>query len=238
MTSKADPFFEPYDRDEIAYGDEPSRAIAAFLHQVGSGGVAIDLGAGAGRDTIALAAAGYRVTAVDLSERGLDRIRERAENAGVLHHVSTRQADVREIDMPAKSFDAIIATTVLDHIPAADAKDVWQRMCDALTDRGVLFVEVHTSEDPGSDQYPGRDSDAPVSETAGAVINYFAPNQLVAWAVAASSKLRVLQYEERQEWDYTHGPEHLHGKAILLAVRSDYYPSWLGQTSAFPRNET
>jgi SAM-dependent methyltransferase len=237
MLDLNDPFFEPYDRDEIAYGDEPSADVAAFLRQATGVGPALDLGAGAGRDTIALAAAGYDVTAIDLSERGLDRIRERARAAGVIDRVSTRQADVRDVQMPVGHYAAIIATTVLDHIPAGDAEQVWQRMADAITDDGVLFVEVHTSEDPGSDQLPGRDSDAPVSETAGAVVNYFLPNQLAAWAIAPQARLRVLHYQERQEWDYTHGPEHLHGKAILLAVRAGHHPTWLGQPPAFPRNE-
>ena len=28
----------------------------------------------------------------------------------------------------------------------------------ALTDDGMLYVEVHTTEDPGSDQWPGSES--------------------------------------------------------------------------------
>ncbi|MGB7326270.1 MAG: class I SAM-dependent methyltransferase [Rubripirellula sp.] len=237
MPQTADPFFEPYDRKDIAYGDEPTAAIAAFLDQIECGGTAMDLGAGAGRDTIALAAAGFQVTAVDLSSRGLKRVRERAEAAGVEQRVTTKEADVRKVELPPNSIDALIATTVLDHIPAADAEQVWHRMTEALTDTGMLFVEVHTTEDPGSAQKPGCDSDAPVSETAGAVVNYFRPNQLARWAVDPSSRLRVLRYEERQEWDCTHGPEHLHGKAILLAVREGFYPPWFGQPAAFPRSE-
>jgi cyclopropane fatty-acyl-phospholipid synthase-like methyltransferase len=236
MPNTADPFFEPYDRDEIAYGEVPSSAIKAFLDQVGGGGPALDLGAGAGRDTIALAIAGFDVTAVDLSQRGLERIRQRAADADVAHRVQTCVADVREAEMPASKYAAIVATTVLDHIPAADAIEVWKRMTAALADTGFLFVEVHTTEDPGSDQMPGRASDAPVSETANEVINYFTPNQLARWATEPDAGLRILRYEERLEWDYTHGAEHLHGKAILLAVREGNHPDWYGQPPAFPRN--
>lgn len=235
MNSTADLFFEPYDRDDVAYGSVPSAAVAAFLEQVGGSGLALDLGAGAGRDTIALARAGYNVLAIDLSPRGLDRVQERAAQAGVSDRVQTRIADVRQLEMPCSAYAAIVATTVLDHIPATDAKQVWHRMTEAVADKGVLFVEVHTTEDPGSDQPPGRDSEAPISETADAVINYFSPNQLAAWAIEPRSRLRILRYEERLEWDYTHGPEHLHGKAILLAVREGFYPEWYGQPPAFPK---
>lgn len=229
-------FFDAYDRAEVAYGLQPSAALAEFLKQVDTeGGRALDLGAGAGRDTLALAAAGYRVTSVDMSKRGGQRIAERAEQAGLGEFVDVVVGDVREIDYPTKGYDAIIATTVLDHLPADDAREVWRRMCGALSDRGVLYVQVHTTEDPGSDQPPGNLSTAPVSETAGAVINYFHPNQLAGWALDPASRLRLLRYEERLEWDYTHGPEHQHGKAVLLAVRAGFHPEWYGQPPAFPR---
>lgn len=239
-STETDFFYDAYNRDDIAYGLEPSAALAAYLSQVklprSSKHRAIDLGAGAGRDTLALAAAGYDVESVDLSERGLARIAERAAHRDLADHVTTRLADVRKIDFPAGAYDAVIATTVLDHIPSDDAETVWQRMCDSLSETGFLYVQVHTTEDPGSGCPPGNTSSAPVSETAGAVINYFRPNQLAAMAVAAEAKLRILRYEERLEWDYTHGPEHQHGKAVLLAVRSGYHPPWYGQPAAFPRS--
>jgi SAM-dependent methyltransferase len=237
MSSRVDRFFEPYDREEIAYGDCPSAPLAEYLRQVECGGKALDLGAGAGRDTLALAHAGFDVTAVDLSPRGAERIKQRAETLGVTEHVSTAVADVCEYQVEPDCYDAICATTVLDHIPAEDAKLVWKRITAGLRSGGVLYVEVHTTEDPGCDSPPGCNRNAPASETADAVINYFQPNQLAAWAIAAESGLRVLRYEERLEWDYTHGPEHLHGKAILLAVKAGSYPNWFGQPAAFPKRD-
>ncbi len=235
MPEPIDPFYEPYDREQVAYGSIPSRPLVAYLSQVAAVGAALDLGAGAGRDTIALAAAGYQVTAVDLSERGLQRIKQRAVDRGLSEAVNVQMNDVRAIDIPANHYSAVVATTVLDHIPAADARAVWNKMVAALVDDGVIYVEVHTTEDPGSDQMPGCNSDAPVSETADSVVNYFHPNQLARWAVDSESRLRILRYEERLEWDYTHGPEHLHGKAILLAVRDGSHPPWYGQPAAFPK---
>lgn len=230
-----DPFEEPYSRDEIAYGDVPSGPLAAYLSQVPCSGRALDLGAGAGRDTLALAKAGFDVTAVDLSPRGAERIRQRAQSKGVGDRVTTCVADVCNYGIEARTFDAICATTVLDHLPAESARSVWQQMVDGVRDAGVLYVEVHSTEDPGSDVPPGCESDAPTSETAGAVINYFRPNQLIGWALQSQNALRVLHYEERLEWDYTHGPEHLHGKAILLAVKANAYPPWYGAPAAFPK---
>jgi SAM-dependent methyltransferase len=235
ISNVADPFYEPYDRDDIAYGDVPSSLVAAFAEQNSVKGAAIDLGAGAGRDTIALAKAGFHVKAVDLSQRGLDRVMQRAAEARVSDRVETECCDVRELEIPPGSFDAVVATTVLDHIPMNDASELWRKIAAAVTDEGFLFVEVHTTEDPGCGRVVGRFADAPVSETADAVINYFEPNQLLRLACETASNLRVLRYEERHEWDYTHGPEHLHGKAILLAVRRGAYPNWYGQPTAFPR---
>lgn len=233
---KSDPFFGVYDRDDIAYGMTASRAIDSFLMQCGdAGGRALDLGAGAGRDTISLAKHGFDVEAVDLSQRGLHRIEQRAEDAGVARRVQTRWGDVRDIELTPGTYDVVVATTVLDHIPSDDADQLFAKAADSLTDRGVMYIEVHTTEDPGSDAEPGCSSDSPVSETANAVINYYAPNRLARLATETDHQLRILFYEERLEWDYTHGPEHEHGKAILLAARSGYHPDWHGVSRPFPR---
>ncbi len=231
----SDLFFDAYDRDDIAYGTRPSVVLASYLEQIPGGGKAVDLGAGAGRDSLALAAAGYDVTSVDLSKRGLQRINERARAAKLDHRITTLESDVRQVPLLPASLDAIVATTVLDHIESAEAALLWDRMAMALKPNGFLYCQVHTTDDPGCDRSPGCLRNDPISETAAAVINYFEPNQLARWATAAESRLRVLRYEERLEWDRTHGPEHLHGKAVLLAVRNDYFPDWYGSPMAFPR---
>ncbi len=233
----SDPFFEAYDRENVAYGTEPSSVLASYLRQVRGSGVAIDLGAGAGRDSLALAAAGFSVTSVDLSVRGLERINERAHDAGVAKQITTLMSDVRNVVLEPESYDAIVATTVLDHIAADEAQTLWGRITRALKPSGFVYCQVHTTDDPGCQREPGCVRRDPISETASAVINYFEANQLAQWAVAPESCLRVLRYEERLEWDQTHGPEHLHGKAVLLAVRSNHYPDWYGYPIAFPRPE-
>ncbi|MEM9368640.1 MAG: class I SAM-dependent methyltransferase [Planctomycetota bacterium] len=239
--SQDDYFFQAYDREDVAYGLAPSPALRSYLQQIYPDGiergsrVALDIGAGAGRDTLALAQVGFRVVSVDLSERGLRRIEERSKRHGVDDLVRTQASDVREFDFEEQQYDAIIATTVLDHIPEADSIAVWKQLCRSLTPDGLMYVQVHTTEDPGCGIAPGCNRESPISETAEAVINYFPPNRLVRWASQAQSQLRVLRYEERLEWDTTHGEPHLHGKAVLLAVKEDHHPNWYGQPPAFPR---
>lgn len=231
---KQDLFFEAYDREDVAYGLQPSAELASYLAQVEPRGEAIDLGAGAGRDTLALAKAGLNVRAIDLSDRGLDRVVERARRMRVLDRVATIVGDAREVDLPVNTFSVLVATTVLCHLSADDGLQLWKRMAAAINDTGMVYAEVHTTEDPGSDESPGCENRNPVSETASAVIHYFRSGELLRWAMHCPT-LRVLRYEERLEWDYTHGQPHQHGKAILVAVRQGYYPPWYGHPIAFAK---
>lgn len=229
-----DQFFQAYDRDDVAYGTAASAELQSYLRQASPGGRALDLGAGAGRDALALATAGLQVDAVDLSARGLERIRQRAAEGGLSERIRTTHADVRSVEIAADSYAVVVATTVLCHLPGTDARTLWNRLAAAITDRGMIYAEVHTTSDPGSPEPPGLHNENPVSETAFAVKHYFAPGELLAWAMQ-TERVRVLRYEERLEWDDTHGPEHQHGKAILLAVHRDHHPPWYGHPPAFPR---
>ena len=229
-----DPFFQAYDRDDIAFGFEPSAEVAAYLAQVSPTGLAIDLGAGAGRNALALAQAGLQVRAFDMSKRGLVRLMERARLLGLDHLIETEVADIRSLVLPVHEVTIVVATTILDHMLLVDALEVWKRIEASLTDDGVVYAEVHTTEDPGCRELPGANNPFPRSETACSVKHYYQAGELLQMA-SRSQSLRVLRYEERQEWDYTHGNEHHHGKATLLAVRKGHYPPWYGHPLAFPK---
>lgn len=229
-----DLFFDVYDREDLAYGLKPSAELASYVAQVAPQGLAIDLGAGAGRNSLALARAGLQVRAIDMSERGMERLMELAASRDVAHLIQTKVADVREVELPMASVNVMVATTVLDHIPIQDAAALWHRIEESLTADGVVYAEVHTTEDPGCSEPPGCDNPFPISETASFVMHYFGAGELLQLAMK-SGAMRVLRYEERQEWDYTHGAEHHHGKAVLLAVRKGYFPAWYGHPLLFPR---
>jgi len=229
-----DHFYHVYDRKDCAYGEIPSAPLVQYLDQSGCQGIALDLGAGPGRDSIALARRGYDVTSIDTSARGLQELERRCQSLGLAHRVDLQCADVRHVRIPRGHYDVIVATTILDHLPIDDAEALWQRMVAGLADQGVLYVEVHTTDDPGCQTCTAEDKAAPVSETAEWVVNYFKRGLLLAMAVA-HPRLRILRYEERYEWDYTHGPEHKHAKAILLATTAEHDPPWFGYPRAFPK---
>ena len=66
----------------------------------------LDVGTGPGFYAIILAARGYRVTAVDFSEKMLAEARR---NAGALaERIDFRQMDAHALDLPSGSFDAVV----------------------------------------------------------------------------------------------------------------------------------
>jgi cyclopropane fatty-acyl-phospholipid synthase-like methyltransferase len=215
-TCAAPSFDELYARPTPAFGSAPTAALCAWLSACAAPGEALDLGAGAGRDALCMAQHGWRVTAIDRSARGIVRLREAAARRRLAHRINARIDDVRRLHWAHRKYDLVAAVTLLDHLEAHDMPAVWQAMIRSLGDGGVLVVEVHTTDDPGSPVGRGRHNAAPVSESAAHVRRYFDPAEL---REMAAPRLRVLHIDRRLEWDRTHGPLHQHGKATLIATR-------------------
>lgn len=223
---QAERFDRVYHENEQTYGAEPSQELIRFVDQcVRGGGRALDLAAGLGRDTLALAQRGLLVTAVDVAEEGLRHLAEQARQRGLADHVTVVVQDIAAYEYPNNAFEVIVATTAFDHIAREKCRSIMPKIAAALTDSGVLYAEVHTTEDPGSPTGFGHELRAPVSETADAIAHYFEPNELLSML---GKYLRIVHYEERREWDRTHGRPHVHGKAIALAVPMNAHPPYRG----------
>ena len=235
----SDPFDQLYRRDGGGYGEKGADLLTSYLTQCGRGGNAIDLGAGNGRDSLELLRRGFNVTAVDRSPAGLERLKRTAREAAdesddALGQLDTQCVDVRNWIWNGLKYDVLVATTVADHLSAPDGRRLIAGMARSVSPEGVIYVEVHTVEDPASGVPPGVDRDVPISETAAEIKHYFRSGELLEWITAHTSALRVLHYEERREWDLTHGRPHGHGKAVVLATRADHYPEWYGRNRDFP----
>lgn len=82
--------------------------LATRLHD---GARVLELGCGGGTRETAELAARFEVTGIDLSERQLERARERVPAAAFV------QGDFTALEQPPASYDAVVAFYVFNHVP-------------------------------------------------------------------------------------------------------------------------
>jgi tellurite methyltransferase len=102
-------------------------------------GEVLDLGCGLGNLSIAAAAAGCRVTAVDASPAGVADLQKRAAERQL--RVDARVADVRTF-VPAVHYDCVVAIGLLMFLPCSDARALLARLRDAVRPAGLAAINV------------------------------------------------------------------------------------------------
>ena len=117
-----------------------------------AGSRVLDLGCGAGvpaaRD---LAAAGFRVTGVDISGVQVRRARNLVPEGTFI------RADMATWDTSDGSFDAIVCLYALIHVPLEDQRSLFPRLRRWLTDSGYLLAIVGAGRWTGVEEYMGAE---------------------------------------------------------------------------------
>jgi len=109
---------------------------AAFL----SGGERVlDLGAGSGFLSLAMAPRVREVVAVDISDAMLERLQAEAQEAGLVN-VEVQVADLAALDCPANSVDVIVSSYALHHLTDVDKLALVARAHGWLRPGGRLVI--------------------------------------------------------------------------------------------------
>lgn len=140
-----------FDRVAAAFGEQvlPGRTwegLARALLQLAPRGRYVDLGVGDGLLTLMLSEIAERVTAVDLSSRMLDQLRQRAEAKGI-RNIETVEADIESLPLSDASHDVVVASQALHH--ARDPERALREAARVLVPGGrVLVIDLlaHTEE--------------------------------------------------------------------------------------------
>ena len=100
----------------------------------------IDLGTGPGSIPIALAQArpSWRITAVDAAEAMLRIAKAAIERESLTNRITLRLADVKSTGLPAKSFDLVLCSSVLHHMP--DPLPLWREIARLAASGALVFV--------------------------------------------------------------------------------------------------
>jgi ubiquinone/menaquinone biosynthesis C-methylase UbiE len=135
---------ETYDEGSQDYGDyfkNPHEFIEKdrqqFIARLPAGSTILDCGCGPGMDTERFSQLGYKVTAIDLSDRFVELVRKRVPNARV------EKMDMRNLAFPKAAFDGLWASFSLLHIRASEIQETLSGFNSVLRDGGLFFAALH-----------------------------------------------------------------------------------------------
>jgi SAM-dependent methyltransferase len=128
---------ERYRQEEEA----PDRGPASFLVEqrqlLPSGGRALEVAMGVGRNALYLASLGYEVSGIDVSGVAVERCRQEASRRGL--RIEAVRADLESYQLPRAAYDIVINLYYLH-------RDLAPQLEGALRPGGVLVFESFTTE--------------------------------------------------------------------------------------------
>ena len=129
------------------------RALAAIEAEGGPSrdALALDLGAGEGRDTVELLRRGYRVIAIDVEPRAFERLRARTDLVRP-EALETVVGRFEELDLP--EVDLINASFALPFCPRRRFPALWRRLVGALRPGGRFAGQLLGVRDDWAKQGP------------------------------------------------------------------------------------
>lgn len=135
----SNPWDDRYQADGYYYGTEPNDFLREQAHLIPQAGRVLCLAEGEGRNAVYLAKLGYRVTAVDGSSVGLEKLRAFAESSGVT--VETVHSDLRDFEIKSDTWDGIVS--IWCHTPGDLRKKLHRGAVLGLRSGGAFILESY-----------------------------------------------------------------------------------------------
>jgi len=134
---------ERYAESERIWSGNPNQRLVEEVADFAPGR-ALDVGCGEGADAVWLAQRGWRVTALDVSEVALARVREHAAEAGVADRVETLHHDL--IGGPAPGRYDLVSVFFFQPLPS-QFRELYGGLADLVDPGGSLLVVGHHPDD-------------------------------------------------------------------------------------------
>lgn len=128
--------WEQHYRDKTQDELQPPDTLLTDNRKLLTGGTALDIAMGSGRNALYLAECGYTVTGIDRSESAVQLAQATAANRGL--NLQTVTADMLDVDLGINKFDLIANFYFLE-------RDLIPRIKQALKPGGLVFFETFTS---------------------------------------------------------------------------------------------
>ena len=125
-----------YDTDKFIFGKRPIRFLVNNFHLLPKGRT-LDIAMGEGRNGVYLATKGFDVVGVDISEKGLQKAHQLANELNT--KIETRVVDLENYQLEKNAYDLVICTYYLQ-------RDLFPQMMDAVKPGGMVLVETYNMD--------------------------------------------------------------------------------------------
>jgi len=139
MSDAANPWDLRYGGDDYVYGRDPNDFLREMAHRIPPGPV-LCLAEGEGRNAVFLAGRGHRVTAVDASAMGIEKIRRLAAEGGV--EVEALHADLAGYSIAPGVWSGVVS--IFAHLPPPLRQRLHREIIAGLKPGGVFILEAYT----------------------------------------------------------------------------------------------
>jgi len=129
-------FNETYDKNEELFG-HPYQELQDHFKQMEKRGSILDVGSGQGRDSLFLASIGFNVTAIDISEVGMDQMLSKAKDLDL--DIEGIAGDALTVDIE-KKFDIILFDMLLHSFDEMDQIKLLEKYSMNLKTDGKLCI--------------------------------------------------------------------------------------------------
>ncbi len=121
----------------------PELYLEPFLPQRSEDLVGCDLACGWGRACLNLRNWDrYRLTAVDLSDSGLNELERQAEAFGIADRVQPLKSDVLNLSVPDDAFDFLLAFDIFEHLTDPTLEALLKELLRVIKPGGILYAET------------------------------------------------------------------------------------------------
>ncbi|MDA0692280.1 MAG: class I SAM-dependent methyltransferase [Nitrospinae bacterium] len=125
-----------YDTETYIFGKTPIPFLVENLHLLPKGKT-LDIAMGEGRNGVYLAAKGFNVLGLDISEKGLQKARQLAESQNA--KIETQVVDLETHTLEKNAYDLIICTYYMQ-------RDLFPQFMEALKPGGMALVETYNMD--------------------------------------------------------------------------------------------
>ncbi len=126
-----------YNDQEYITGKEPSNWLKENANLLKTSGKALDIAGGEGRNSVFVARQGYEVTCLDISENGLKKARDLAQEKKT--KITTLHADLDISSLPENEYDLVLCFNFLD-------RNLFPGIRKTLKSGGLLFYETFNQD--------------------------------------------------------------------------------------------